>query len=286
MALPSNANGSTNTNGGTDEWFFNLADNTSLDAQGFTVFGVVVGAQSLAVLDAISRLSTATFSNVDGGAFPTPILKGTAPDPAQLVTTHISRLDDTISSPVEHAQIAEGAKVVPQFSCDDGSGVGVASCTVTQPLDTTMVGLDQLTVTATDFAGNTSTKSVDVTVLGPSTGTAAPKKPAAVVPAVALGVATAAGSLPVTVRCPAGAHATCAGTVALTAVSRGRRIGLGSTRYRVARGKRAVSALRLNRSALALLRANHMRLRVTVSVTPAGDKPHSRTARLTQRAKH
>src|SRR5207245_2699856 len=106
----------------------------------------------------------------------TPVLSGTAANPAQLVTTHITRLDDTtapaitVSSPIEHAQIAEGANVVPQFSCDDGSGIGVAACEVTQPLDTSMVGLDQFTVTAVDYAGNVNTKSVDVTVLEPSTG--------------------------------------------------------------------------------------------------------------------
>lgn len=46
-------------NSATDEWFFNLADNSSnLDNQngGFTVFGTVITSQSLAVMDAIAAL--------------------------------------------------------------------------------------------------------------------------------------------------------------------------------------------------------------------------------------
>jgi hypothetical protein len=295
MALPS-ANGSTNTNGGTDEWFFNLANNTPLDQQGFTVFGEVVGAKSLAVLDAIAQLNTALFPEVAPGAnprFATPILSGNAADPSQLVTTQITRLNDTtapvitVTSPVEHAVIPEGANVVPQFSCDDGTGVGVASCRLTQPLDTSMTGLDQFTVTATDYAGNSVTRSIDVTVVAQSTPTKARAPVKTMVPAVGLATATAAGSLPVTVRCPSSARSACTGTVALTVQSGKRTISLGSVRYKVAPGKRAVLALRLNRSALALLRKSHLRLsKVTMSVTPTGaKKPNKSTVRLTQRAK-
>jgi cyclophilin family peptidyl-prolyl cis-trans isomerase len=55
----------TNINSGTDQWFFNLADNSaSLDAQKFTVFGKITGCSGLAVMDRIAA---------------TPVLNGGAP---------------------------------------------------------------------------------------------------------------------------------------------------------------------------------------------------------------
>ena len=50
---------SDDPNSGTDEWFFNLADNSSnLNNQngGFTVFGNIIDSQGLAVMDAIAAL--------------------------------------------------------------------------------------------------------------------------------------------------------------------------------------------------------------------------------------
>jgi cyclophilin family peptidyl-prolyl cis-trans isomerase len=49
--------GLTDPNSGTNQWFFNELDNSaSLDSQGFTVFGVVADASSLAVMDAIANV--------------------------------------------------------------------------------------------------------------------------------------------------------------------------------------------------------------------------------------
>jgi cyclophilin family peptidyl-prolyl cis-trans isomerase len=52
MALPTN-----NPNGGTSQWFVNMANNSFLDAQDFTVFGRVVG-EGMAVADQIHELET------------------------------------------------------------------------------------------------------------------------------------------------------------------------------------------------------------------------------------
>jgi cyclophilin family peptidyl-prolyl cis-trans isomerase len=59
---------SSGPDSGTDEWFFNLADNsTALDgtADGgpFTVFGVVANASSLAVMDAIAAVQTFNYGS-------------------------------------------------------------------------------------------------------------------------------------------------------------------------------------------------------------------------------
>ena len=49
---------SGNINSGTSQWFFNTADNTSLNNVPHTVFGQIQGAAGLAVADAIQALST------------------------------------------------------------------------------------------------------------------------------------------------------------------------------------------------------------------------------------
>ncbi len=59
-------------NSATDEWFFNLADNSSqLNNQngGFTVFGTIINSQGLAVMDAIAALETVDASSSLGSAF-------------------------------------------------------------------------------------------------------------------------------------------------------------------------------------------------------------------------
>lgn len=52
MALPAN-----NPDGGTSQWFINMANNSFLDAQDFTVFGQVIG-DGMAVADQIHELET------------------------------------------------------------------------------------------------------------------------------------------------------------------------------------------------------------------------------------
>ena len=66
---------SGDANSATDEWFFNLADNTSgtydlnTEDGGFTVFGTIVDTYGLAVMDAIAALETIDASSALGSAF-------------------------------------------------------------------------------------------------------------------------------------------------------------------------------------------------------------------------
>jgi cyclophilin family peptidyl-prolyl cis-trans isomerase len=62
MALPGG-----NANGGTDQFFFNLVDNSkTLDSQKFTVFGKISDSASLAVLHAISNTAATNVINASG----------------------------------------------------------------------------------------------------------------------------------------------------------------------------------------------------------------------------
>jgi uncharacterized protein (TIGR03437 family) len=66
MALQNDPNtGLANPDSAQDEWFFNQADNSStLDSQGFTVFGNIANDASLFVLDTIAGLPTFTFDGL------------------------------------------------------------------------------------------------------------------------------------------------------------------------------------------------------------------------------
>ncbi len=69
IAMAKTAN---NVNSATDEWFFNLIDNSSnLNNQdgGFTAFGTIIDNQGLAVMDAIAALQTVDASGSFGSAF-------------------------------------------------------------------------------------------------------------------------------------------------------------------------------------------------------------------------
>ena len=63
MALSGSSSGGTDVNSGTNQWFFNISDNSAaLDPQKFTVFGKVATDAGLAIMDAISATKT-----YDGG---------------------------------------------------------------------------------------------------------------------------------------------------------------------------------------------------------------------------
>ena len=78
----------------------------------------------------------------------------------------------TISSPVDGAEVEVGAEVLADYSCtDEDGGSGLESCVGDLPdgnaLDTTTAGAATFAVTATDGAGNTTTQSVNFTVISP-----------------------------------------------------------------------------------------------------------------------
>ena len=75
-----------------------------------------------------------------------------------------------ITSPTEGQAIARNTVVAAQYACtDEAGGSGVATCVGTvasgQPVDTATLGAKTFSVTATDNAGNTDTKTVGYTVV-------------------------------------------------------------------------------------------------------------------------
>ena len=77
----------------------------------------------------------------------------------------------TITTPKADQVIVQGTVVKADFSCDDGTGVGVASCVGTvadgSAIDTATVGTRSFTVTATDKEGKVSTQTVSYSVVAP-----------------------------------------------------------------------------------------------------------------------
>jgi hypothetical protein len=80
--------------------------------------------------------------------------------------TVVDRTDPTIeiTTPSEGQVFAQGEDVGSKFSCDDGRGAGIQSCAGPAKVDTTTLGDRPFTVTATDKAGNTTSKTVSYRV--------------------------------------------------------------------------------------------------------------------------
>ena len=74
-----------------------------------------------------------------------------------------------LRSPIDGAQVSQGAQVIVRFSCTDQGGSGLATCSGTVPdagqLDTSQLGDVSVTVTATDNAGNDTSVTATVTVV-------------------------------------------------------------------------------------------------------------------------
>jgi hypothetical protein len=86
-----------------------------------------------------------------------------------------------LRSPVDGANVKQGAGLTVDFSCDDTGGSGLASCVGTladgAPLDTSKLGDVSVTVTARDRAGNQTVVEHTVTVVDqtkPTIGVATP----------------------------------------------------------------------------------------------------------------
>lgn len=76
-----------------------------------------------------------------------------------------------ITSPVADQVVVRNSTLLADFSCNDGTGTGVASCVGTvadgAPIDTSTLGTHTFTVTATDNQGLVGTKTVTYTVVAP-----------------------------------------------------------------------------------------------------------------------
>lgn len=86
-----------------------------------------------------------------------------------LISNDVSSPKITIAAPVADATVVRNSVVPASFACDDGTGVGVASCVGTvangSPINTSSLGAKTFTVTATDLEGKVGTKTVTYTVV-------------------------------------------------------------------------------------------------------------------------
>lgn len=118
----------------------------------------------------------------------TATVLGNAPPPPPDTTAPVI----TISTPAAGQHFAQGQSVASSFQCSDGTGSGVSTCAGPATVDTSAPGTRTFTVTASDVAGNGSSKSVDYIVDAPAAGLGAPATaPAAATPAAATPDATA-----------------------------------------------------------------------------------------------
>ncbi len=93
---------------------------------------------------------------------PSPNLHGTR------ISNDVKAPVITITTPAQDAAYAKNSSLIADFSCDDGDGVGVASCVGTvadgNAINTSTSGAKTFTVTATDNEGKMATKTVTYTI--------------------------------------------------------------------------------------------------------------------------
>lgn len=283
----------------TDEWFFNVADNSqALDEQCFAVFGQALDPASIAVINKIAGepvcdLDTAwggtlggTYANVPlldynvtANCTGTPAASGDGPEwkvgaapitSSNLVFVNSIRiLNDTsppvitIGSPAPHQTLNLGQQVTPSYSCNDGTGTGVDTCTGPATVNTNLYGTLQYTVTATDYAGNSDSKTITYLVELPPT-------------LASLGTVSSNGVLGLSIHCPA--SVACVGTANLVA---GKLTLLGGARYDVRPGATGSVRVPLTAVGWRSFRAAKWRLKTALAITPSGVGSKSFTDKIT-----
>jgi hypothetical protein len=182
----------------------------------------------------------------------------------------------TISRPPDKSVFKIGTTVVPVVSCDDAGGPGLASCTFAKTLDTSLFGSFQYTVTATDNAGTTVTKSIQYTVVPYFI----PKAPKSHPPLLTKPYHTTKdGHVSLGLLCTAKIR--CIGKLRLL-VGRHHTV-IASKNYSVGPGHTVQLSFRLNKTGRHLLHKAHGVLKVTVTLKPAGPHTHTAHHKLTLR---
>jgi hypothetical protein len=220
-----------------------------------------------------------------------PVLNGYAPGStcvsqqvpaADLVSvTSITTVDATImptitiNTPTAGQQFDQGQVTLADFTCSDGAGVGIAICSGPTKLDTTHVGPATFTVTAADYAGNVTTKSVHY-VVDPNPPPPPPphKVPLSFYKPTSL---SRSGIVTVYLRCRA--LRGCTGKLSLAAGMR--RAVVGSSRYSLADGHTTKVKIVLRPAGKALVKNGQLGLWLTIR--PSG-KHRASTRHLSLRA--
>ena len=280
----------------TDQWFFNLADNSASLDPNFTVFGKVLDPPSLAVMDQIAAEPTSNNgTNCSSCPFSQLPLQnwssGQQVTDANLIMTPITVLNDTtapmisITTPAGGSEFDQDQVVLPDVTCNDGSGTGVASCTETAGtdasgnVDTTTLGSHTFTVTSTDYAGNSSTQSVTYDVVPapalPVTPTRVPS-PAPKLTGVPAG--SSPGAIRFVLRCVAARRCSGRATLSYTAGKTHRAFTIGSTSYSIAPGGHATCTIHITRHTGATVRT--AKPPVYLRLAPTGGKARSSRVRL------
>ncbi|MCC0176628.1 peptidylprolyl isomerase [Waterburya agarophytonicola K14] len=149
-------------NSATNQWFFNLADNSeNLDNQngGFTVFGQVLGEADLAPVDAIANLPFINATNVDPAFTNLPII---ATDPDNPVVEGDNNL--VRYSGISIAQQDELEFEVVNNSNPDLVGVSLEGGELTLDYAADLRGTADITIQATDLLGDSVEDTFSITV--------------------------------------------------------------------------------------------------------------------------
>jgi peptidyl-prolyl cis-trans isomerase A (cyclophilin A) len=298
MALSAAPNSPPDPNSATDQWYFNVTDNTTSLGQsnggGYAVFGRILSPAGYQVMDAIAAEPVVN-DTVDGSQYAQLPVRGYssgAISSSNLIMSPVTVVNDTtaptitITQPTNGELFTQGQTLTPQYTCNDGSGTGVASCT-SSPVDLSTPGQKTFTVSTTDYAGNATSQSVTYTV-NPAppapkpivTPPASKRHAATPIAPVLSGSLTAAksGKLPLTLRCTTAAR--CTGAITLTmAAAHHRTVRVVSGRYAIAARRSAKLTLRLGSATMKLLRA-HKHLALTLTLAPARGRKHTQRVTL------
>ena len=270
-------------NSATSGWYFNVTDNSTElgpqnDGHGYAVFGRILSPGGLLVMDAIAHEPVVN-DGADGaqyGQLPVVNYSSGAVATSNLVMSPITVLPDespmiSVTFPLRGEPFTAGQASGPAaYHCsEDTNGTGIASCTAT-PIDVSTPGSKTFTVTAIDYAGNTSTQSVPYVV------NAAPPGPKTVKPQppvlLAGLVAAKSGQLVLPLGCSTVAR--CTGTVTLSWRNHHRSVRIASGRYRIAGDRAGNLTVRLSRPAR---RALAMQRKLAVVVDLQATKGRTRT---------
>jgi cyclophilin family peptidyl-prolyl cis-trans isomerase len=150
---------STGPNSGTNEWFYNLADNPELDDTSdggpFTAFGEVIY-NGLTAIDAIAAVPVYNASSSNGAWSNLPL---------QNYNSDSGSFDS--SNFVSISMVVDNNPLIYSVTSSNDTKVTAAIANGSLQLTPVAAGTATITVTATDLGGGTATQTIPVTVSAP-----------------------------------------------------------------------------------------------------------------------